>query len=260
MECKEVHALLETWCDGELDAEQHRQVATHLSACEACGALARSRQDFSQMLKGSAREQLPPDLAARLNIRLQEQIGPAQAVPAPIAQTAPRWRSLLRQAAVLLMACSLSALAAWQLTLITAARTDYVREALAAHVRGLLHDPVQFASNDRHMVKPWFTGRLEFAPPVKDLSADGFPLVGGRLDYLSGQRIAAVVYKRRQHVITVFMRPHDGKDPSLGAATGTIRKVSSKGYNGICWVSVGIENCAISDLNTAELGQFQRLL
>ena len=126
---------------------------------------------------------------------------------------------------------------------------------LSAHVRSLLQDtPVQIASSDRHTVKPWFTGRVDFAPDVKDLAAEGFPLVGARLDYVDGRRVGALVYKRRLHTINVFMWPSASREDTAP------RLVVRNGYNALTWSRNGITQWAISDLNAGELRELQSLL
>jgi len=121
-------------------------------------------------------------------------------------------------------------------------------QLLASHLRALQPGHLMdVASNDQHNVKPWFDGRLDFAPPVKDLTADGFVLSGGRLDYLAGRPVAALVYHRQLHVIDVYVRPDGGAMPASSAS----------GYNMVSWTQGGFAFTAISDLNTAELQLFR---
>jgi anti-sigma factor RsiW len=153
------------------------------------------------------------------------------------------------------LACVLTAAA----TVLVMSRMDGTanleREVVAAHVRSLLQDsPIQIASSDAHTVKPWFGGRLEFAPTVKDLAAEGFPLAGGRLDYIGGRRVAALVYHRRLHVINVFLWP------SASAADSAPVSVVDRGYNIVTFTRGGIVYWVISDLNMAELRLLQSLL
>jgi anti-sigma factor RsiW len=115
----------------------------------------------------------------------------------------------------------------------------------------------QVASSDRHTVKPWFAGRLDFSPAVKDLAAEGFELTGGRLDIVGDRRIAALVYKRRQHIINVFMWPASA---GLGLESTGAMRASLRGYNVLTWTSDGLTYWAVSDLNAAELGELQKLL
>ncbi|MDF2996105.1 MAG: transrane anti-sigma factor [Xanthobacteraceae bacterium] len=128
------------------------------------------------------------------------------------------------------------------------------RDVLAAHVRSLLQDnPVQIASLDTQTVKLWFAGRLEYSPVVRNLSTEGFELFGGRLDYVDGQRVAALVYKRRLHRINVFVWPSD-----RGASVSYSGKLD--GFNVFGWSKAGMTYWAVSDLNEGELHEFQALL
>jgi anti-sigma factor RsiW len=126
-------------------------------------------------------------------------------------------------------------------------------QVISSHVRALITGhTTDVVSTDRHTVKPWFNGRIDFSPPVNDLAQQGFPLVGGRVDYLDGRSVAALVYQRRKHVIDLFIWPM-----TSGEASGN---ESLKGYNVIRWSNGGMYFVAVSDLNKMELEQFKNLL
>ena len=125
---------------------------------------------------------------------------------------------------------------------------------VSGHVRSLMPNHLMdVPSSDSHTVKPWFNGKVDFSPPVKDLKADGFTLVGGRLDYLQDRTVAALVYQRRKHLINVFLWPSSRADSGVTAET-------RQGYNLLHWTRSGFEYWAVSDLNLQELGEFGRLL
>src|SRR5258708_8676701 len=129
------------------------------------------------------------------------------------------------------------------------------QEVVASHVRSLLADPLtDVASSDRHTVKPWFAGKLDFAPTVVDLSADGFPLIGGRLDYLEHRPVAALVYSRRKHAINLFIWPAE-RDSG-----GALETASAQGYQIAHLNEAGTAYLTITDLNSSELRQFLQLI
>jgi anti-sigma factor RsiW len=124
-------------------------------------------------------------------------------------------------------------------------------EAVSAHLRSLQPDRLtDVLSSDQHTVKPWFNGRIDLAPPVFDLTVQGFRLIGGRLDYVDGKPVAAIVYSRRVHVINVFVMP------SAGATSSAPRLESFQGFNILRWSDQGLGLLAVSDLNPDELKEF----
>jgi len=261
MQCERARELLSPYLDGELSAEERRAVAAHLEGCRACSVEVNDFRRIGATLAEAGREPAPKALSARVRANLARE---AEAQPTPITVLAAKpvragashlLRGLMRQAAVIAAACVLSALATWWTMGTLGQQQRLEQDVLAAHVRSLLQDsPIQVASSDAHTVKPWFAGRADFSPEVKDLAGEGFPLVGGRLDYVGGRRVGAVVYKRRLHLINVFMWP------SANPGEAAPRLVTRKGYNLLTWSRGGIDFWAISDLNAGDLAQLQTLL
>jgi len=240
MTCDEAEALLHALIDGELDAGHTREVENHIAGCPRCAAALRDYRAMSKMIAEAGVHYTAP-LALRQRIEA--------ALPRP--QAAPNRRAVLRGFA---MGSAVSALAATGLVAIVLRRDDVERiqsEVVSAHLRSLqaghLTDVV---STDQHTVKPWFNGKLDVAPPVIDLTAQGFTLVGGRLDYVDARAIGAVVYKRRQHIINLFV-----------AQTANTERRSAKietvqGFNIRHWSDRGLNYWAVSDLASDELAEF----
>jgi anti-sigma factor RsiW len=151
---------------------------------------------------------------------------------------------------------SLAALAASLLLVMTpmSDRSTIGDEVVSGHIRSLLVDHLtDVATSDQHTVKPWFNGKIDFSPPVVDLAREGFPLEGGRIDYIGGRVVAALVYKRHSHVINVFVWP-----AAVGGETATWRGTASRdGYNMESWVAGGLTFCAVSDVSTDDLARLR---
>lgn len=262
MRCEQARADIGMLIDGELPAAKRDAVMAHAASCAEC---ARYRNDLAAMRRHLrlVREPVPVTLPDRVLARLSMEAAEmdaganADAKPAPrplLARLAQRVPRFLPQAAAILLVCALSiGGTTWWMH-----RADGLQavshDVIAAHVRSLLQEnSVQIASLDTHTVKPWFAGRLEYSPVVKDLSTEGFQLAGGRLDYVDGQRVAALVYRRRLHQISVFIWP---------AADRIIAPYVAKidGYSLLGWSKGGMMYWAVSDLNEGELRELQNLL
>jgi anti-sigma factor RsiW len=236
--------LLHGLADGELDAANSVALEAHLKTCTSCAAELGRIEALQTRLGGPAlRHRPPPGLAGRIDSALA-------AAAAPVAR-APR-----RPGTPWLAGGALGAAAAALALLVAAPQltsTGLEDELVADHVRSLLAAHVtDVATSDRHVVKPWFNGRIDFAPPVPELAGQGFPLVGGRLDYLQGKVVAAIVYKRRLHTVNLFVRPA----PALAApAPFTARR---QGYSLARWTGGGLEYWAVSDVGPEDLEAFRR--
>ena len=261
MRCDQARELLGAHLDGELDAKEANAVADHAASCAACAREAGDITRLGRQIRAAARIPAPAGLEATLRDMAARG---AAAAPGPEAASAPmrvqrrgaRMLAMpgLRAAASLAGVALVSSLLTFGVMTRLADRAELDREILTAHIRSLLMDaPTQVASSNQHTVKPWFAGRVDFAPDVKDLSAEGFPLLGARLDYVAGRRVGALVYKRRLHVINVFAW-------AAPAGPETERTASANGYNYVTWTRNGIVYWAVSDLNLGELRQLKGLL
>lgn len=255
MQCDRAAELIGAHLDRELDPETRREIAEHLDGCPACSALADDIRRMGGQLAALGREPVPRDLDARVRSRLASAGAETMDSPRVAARGRRLAQSWQRQAAVLLLACGVTAAA----TALVMSRMDAVaaleRDVAGAHVRSLLQEsPIHIASSDTHTVKPWFAGRLDFAPGVRDLTTEGFALAGARIDFVGERRVAALVYRRRLHVVNVFLWPSaDGIDSGP-------RDLVHRGYNVVTWSRSGIVHWAVSDLNIAELRLLPPLL
>jgi anti-sigma factor (TIGR02949 family) len=239
MTCDEAKLLLHALIDGELDAGHAREVESHIATCPACTTeLAAQREMKRALADTNLRYTAPAGLRARIEASLPQQRQPSR-------------RAVLRGFA---MGSAVSALAATGLVAIVLREDDQQRilsEVVSAHLRSLqaghLTDVV---STDQHTVKPWFNGKLDVAPPVIDLTAQGFTLVGGRLDYVDARAIGAVVYRRRQHIINLFVAQ------TSSAEHRSPKTQTMQGFNCRRWGNRGLNFWAVSDLGADELAEF----
>jgi anti-sigma factor RsiW len=244
MKCLEAGPLLAALADGELDAVQSAAVERHLMDCCACAAEHRCLLQLGARVREEAGYFRAPQSLRDRAVAAAASLG----VPARRADPSADRRRWLGWGA---LAGSVATAAA--LSLATAAtawldRRDLADEAVAAHVRATLDDRlVAVASSDRHTVRPWLSGRLDYAPPVLDAPQPGVTLVGGRLDRLRHASVAALVYRYRLHTIDVFVRPLPGGSPSTPAPK-TVR-----GFNVVQAAGAGMDWIAVSDLNVAQL-------
>ena len=245
MICREVELRLDAYVDGELAEPEAREVAAHLAECRACAA----RHDALVALRAAIAAQVPYHRADPA-LRRQVRAAVREAAGAGRRRWLAPWRPLAAAAMIAVVA-----IGAWQASGARAARDALARDVLASHVRSLLGEHLMdVASTDQHTVKPWFNGRLDFSPPVYDFAGAGFPLLGGRLDYVDGRPVAALVYGRRRHVINVFLWP-TGHGSAAGAAAET-----RQGYHLRHWTTPAFVYWVASDLGNAELDQFAELL
>lgn len=252
------HEALSAYIDGELTPDRAREIAEHLTACGPCSAEYEALLATVAALRANLQHYEAPDvLRARVRtaIAATPSLSESDAVSAPNPRPRRgRWRWPAGLAAALLVSAALGSGVTMLAARGTTATRDVGAEVLASHVRSLMPDHLtDVQSSDQHNVKPWFNGRLDYSPTVPRLEDQGFPLVGGRVDYVGGRPVAVVVYSRRQHMINVFSWPTRlGDSPMMTSSTN--------GYNMIHWRSQGVERWVISDLNANELSSFAALL
>jgi len=238
--------LLHAYLDDELDLVRSMELEDHLAECGDCANEIASYRALREGVQAAdLRYQPSSEFRSRLLSTLQQQERPQ---PTLIQRRIPSW-SWAAVAALLLLASGALLLDLSQRSerrLASEIVTDHVRSLMASHLTDV-------ATSDHHTVKPWFTGKLDFSPQVRDLSADGFELIGGRLEYLDGHSAAAIVYQRRKHIINLFTWPTSASDEEPLAT-------AQHGFNLVEWKHAGMYYCAISDLNRQELIELVSLL
>jgi anti-sigma factor RsiW len=244
MNCQQASPLIDFYADGELDAAGILELEKHIHDCPACALAWRNAQTLKKSLKQDALFfTAPTELRRRIKAELRSQI-----------ETAPLWNfwnwnwlttattSVATVCLVLVLTLSLTRPSAEQ---------RLTQEIVSSNIRSLIADHMlDVVSTDQHTVKPWFNGKLDFSPPVKDLAAQQFPLIGGRLDYIGGRSVAALIFHRNKHVINLFIWPVNEKDSKPAVAA------SIQGYNVIHWTNAGMTFWTVSDLNEKELMEF----
>jgi anti-sigma factor RsiW len=249
MDCKHSQEMMSAYLDAELGAADLRQMEGHLASCAACqGALAELRALQDKIATRATRHAAPEHLKHRIRAALQAE-RPRQAVG--LRGWPWAWINLG-------LAGAATAAFAVMLTLYLgqpSANELMDQELVASHFRALMPDHLaDVASTDQHTVKPWFAGKLDFSPPVYDLAAQGYTLVGGRLDYLQQRPVAALAYRHRQHIMNLYVWPDaGGRDSAPRAAT-------RQGFHLLRWSQDGMQYSAVSDMNPQDLAEFARLL
>ena len=244
MSCTAARERVHAWVDGELSVEAALEAESHARTCAECAAAYRSAVALREALRGASLAATPPDsLDARVRLRLAAEARSRR--PGGV----PTWAAV---AAALVLGAALGTLVA---PLREALRARGLDETLvAAHVRALSEGPLtEVASSDQHTVKPWFAGRIDFSPKVKDLAAEGFPLKGGRLDRVGRRPAAALAYGRARHNVDLFVWVESA--PATGITTASVR-----GINVVRWTEGGLAYAAVSDVNETELLAFANLV
>ena len=241
--CPQIDRVLDAYGDAEFGRVEAREVRDHLDVCLSCRQRAAARESLGRLIRRVPYYAAPD----RLRVDIARTRRPARGSPRVLA-----WAAMVTLAASLGSGTVIRAIRAQQTA---AATTAIAQDVVASHVRASMDAHLlDVRATDHHTVKPWFLGKLDFSPPVDDLAPLGFPLIGGRLDYIAGRPVAALVYERRQHTIDVFVWPavNNSEVPT------DIRNL--RGFEVCHWTRDGMAFWAVSDLNDAELDQFVRAL
>jgi anti-sigma factor RsiW len=244
----ELELQLDAYLDGELASKDARELEAHLKECRDCSRMRDARVALGSAIRAEIPAlRAPEELRAQLGSALRSAAGvsPARRAMPPLG-----WRWLALAASLVAVA-----LGSWELASNRAADQALSQEVLTSHVRSLMPGHLtDVVSSDQHTVKPWFNGRLDFSPSVYDFAGRGYPLIGGRLDYLGGRPVAALVYGRRRHLINVFLWP------ATRAPSGSANVTNRQGYHLLHWTTSEYTYWVVSDLGLTELREFTQLL
>jgi anti-sigma factor RsiW len=267
MNCEEATKLMDGYLDGELDPITSQTIEQHLRDCPNCDQAYKTHGSLIRVI-GNATPyyKAPAELRERIQSSLRDEIADlptrnvAQDTQALFPRREPRPRAILWETSWnwLALAAAIIFAAIIAFTLVPrlqrpGADQFLATQLIASHVRSLMANHLtDVASSDQHTVKPWLDAKLDFAPPVVDLASEGFPLIGGRLDYLDNRPVAALVYQRRKHFINVFVWPGEA------AATRPAMAMSHQGYQLLHWADPDFNYWAVSDVNANDLQTFKQ--
>ena len=269
MNCEEATKLMDGYLDGELDPITSQTIEQHLRDCPNCDQAYKTHGSLIRVI-GNATPyyKAPAELRERIQSSLRDEIADlptrnvAQDTQALFPRREPRPRAILWETSWnwLALAAAIIFAAIIAFTLVPrlqrpGADQFLATQLIASHVRSLMANHLtDVASSDQHTVKPWLDAKLDFAPPVVDLASEGFPLIGGRLDYLDNRPVAALVYQRRKHFINVFVWPGEA------AATRPAMAMSHQGYQLVHWADPDFNYWAVSDVSANDLQTFKQQL
>ena len=268
MTCDEAIKLMDGYLDGELDPITNQTIEQHLRECQKCGEAYKTHSALIRSIgKATPYYKAPSGLRERIQASLREEIAerPLESVWRDMRSRlqskqserravlfGTQWNWLALAAAIVLVAIIAFNLAPRLQR--PGADQFLATQLIASHVRSLMANHLtDVASSDQHTVKPWLDAKLDFAPVVVDLSSEGFPLVGGRLDYLDNRPVAALVYQRRKHFINLFVWPAESGSP------GADKRITRQGYQLLHWVDSDFNYWAVSDVSDNDLQAFKQV-
>ena len=245
MDCPTCETLVDAYVDGELSAAESADFERALGRCPECRRKLEAARAMSGMLRELPATPAPDLLRARVNRELGAVAGAAR--PA-MPRERMRWSAI---AASIVVAASLG----WLGGNLTGQGGHETDELVAGYIRVAMSDrAVDVVSSDRHTVKPWFAGRIDYSPPVHDLKSDGFPLDGGRVDFVDGRKVAVLVYQHGQHKLALTLWP------SASASSASAQVAQRDGFSIAEWRRKGFELRAVSDVTSDEMASFAKAL
>ena len=249
MDCTKTLTVLHGYLDQELDVASVMDIDQHLASCSECKNIYAQQSILRSAIRQHAKyHTAPAALAERIRAEIRKAAGGAPLKAEKPRLQWPQFGRWLQLGAAIAGTATVTWLAAFQIN-----DQDLIAEqVISGHARSVLTSHLtDVETSDKHTVKPWLSGKLDFSPLVTDLTTAGFPLVGGRLDYLDNRPVAALVYRRRQHVINLFIWPDSKPEKVLAMQT-----LSKHGYHLLHWSDAGMTYWAVSDLDSAELKTF----
>jgi len=248
VDCEQIQTKIESYLDGELTLSDRRDFECHVSVCTGCSHKLESMRTIQKMIRNTGYSNTPSALKRNIQNQLRDYTGEEAKNSGWL-----RWVGFGGGA---MAAGSLATWVMMTFLFITPLQTKITDEIISSHVRSLMVDHVtDVKSSDQHTVKPWFNGRLDYSPPVKNIDKAGFELLGGRLDYLQGKVTAALVNKRRAHIINTFISKNNHSEINTEP-----KLIQRQGYNLLFWKKNGLDYWVISDLNQKELTEFTFLI
>lgn len=263
MDCREAQPLIAGFVDRELDPKTEGDVDRHLRECPGCAGERDRQTQVKQAVRSSAPYHMPPEsLMDRIRASVEASDGsvvPESAAADParfrVSPTVRAWALAAAFVIVFVTAFGMGRYTGGRIRPVAPVQATLAQEVVACHIRSLMAAHLtDVISTDKHTVKPWYAGRLSFSPPVEDFAARGYPLIGGRLDYVDGHQAAALVYRFRKHTINAFVWPAGGAPPSAETVT------QLNGYNVVQWSDSEMTWAVVSDLNGEDLERFAGLL